>query len=148
MIIQDIRLRLVIRRHAVPEVRLVWPCTGSEDLTVAKLLAQINEVVPLESGDWGLEDYAVELADGHGSSFECLHFQPVGKLFKNDDQVMWVTPPTTFAMLVLRADVVVFFAEFDPYSQKTLSDGSSVDDTKSQKMGSTWWMASLLAGHG
>ncbi|KAL6400929.1 hypothetical protein AUP68_16648 [Ilyonectria robusta] len=85
---QGIRLRLAIRRHAVPEVKLVWPCVTSEDLTVAKLLAQVNEVVPLESGEWGLEDYAVELTDGNGGSFECLHFQQVGRILKEDDQVL------------------------------------------------------------
>ncbi|KAM5350352.1 hypothetical protein ACJ41O_006857 [Fusarium nematophilum] len=84
----QIRLRLVIRRHAVPEVKLVWPCTAAEDLTVSKLLTQVNEVVPLESGDWGLEDYAVELSDGKGDSFELLHFQQVGKVLKEDDQVV------------------------------------------------------------
>ncbi|CEI63148.1 hypothetical protein FVEN_g308 [Fusarium venenatum] len=85
---QTIRLRLVIRRHSVPEVKLVWPCIANEDLTVSKLLALVNEVVPLESRDWGLEDYVVELADGKGDSFELLHFQPVGKVLKEDDQVL------------------------------------------------------------
>ncbi|EGR45093.1 uncharacterized protein TRIREDRAFT_111440 [Trichoderma reesei QM6a] len=85
---QDIRLRLVIRRHGLPEVKLVWPCSCSEDFTVAKLLEQVNEVVPLESGEWGLEDYAVELADGKGGSFECLHFQQVGRILKDEDQVL------------------------------------------------------------
>ncbi|KAM6526053.1 hypothetical protein FSOLCH5_002183 [Fusarium solani] len=85
---QAIRLRLVVRRHAVPEVKLVWPCVASDDLTVSKLLAQVNEVIPLESGDWGLEDYAVELADDKGDSFELLHFQQVGKVLKADDQVL------------------------------------------------------------
>ncbi|KAG9255699.1 uncharacterized protein F5Z01DRAFT_553512 [Emericellopsis atlantica] len=84
----DIRLRLTIRRHGVPEIKLVWPCTASDDLTIASLLAQINDVVVLESGQWGLEDYAVELADVSGNSFECLHFQPVRKVFKQDDQVL------------------------------------------------------------
>ncbi|KAF5572342.1 SRP40-suppressor of mutant AC40 of RNA polymerase I III, partial [Fusarium pseudocircinatum] len=83
-----IRLRLVIRRHAVPEVKLVWPCVANDDLTVARLLALVNEVVPLESSDWGLEDYVVELYDGKGDSFELLHFQPVGKVLKEDDQVL------------------------------------------------------------
>ncbi|KAF5555397.1 SRP40-suppressor of mutant AC40 of RNA polymerase I III [Fusarium mexicanum] len=83
-----IRLRLVVRRHAVPEVKLVWPCVANDDLTVARLLALVNEVVPLESGDWGLEDYVVELYDGKGDSFELLHFQPVGKVLKEDDQVL------------------------------------------------------------
>jgi hypothetical protein len=85
---QDIRLRLVIRRHAVPEVKLVWPCTAADDLTVSGLLGQVNEVVPLESGEWGLEDYAVELSDGHGTTFECLHFQQISRILKHDDQVM------------------------------------------------------------
>lgn len=89
----DIRLRLVIRRHGLPEVKLVWPCTTSEDLTIANLLAQVNEVVTLENGEWGLEDYAIELASDQGPSFECLHFQPVGKVFKHDDQVLYVGPP-------------------------------------------------------
>ena len=90
MSVCDIRLRLVIRRHAVPEVKLVWPCTATEDLTIAKLLVDIHEVVPLESGEWGLEDYAVELADGQGGSFECLHFQKVIKVLKEGDQVVYV----------------------------------------------------------
>lgn len=92
-----IRLRLTIRRHALPDVRLVWPCAASEDLTIASLLAQVNEVVTLESEQWGLEDYAVELADGQGGSFECLHFQRVSQVFKHDDQVLYV-PPITFVI--------------------------------------------------
>lgn len=86
---QGIRLRLVIRRHAVPELRLVWPCALSDDLTIAKLLAQVNEVIPLEGAEWGLEDYAVELLDQNGGGFECLHFQMVNKVFKEDDQVLY-----------------------------------------------------------
>lgn len=89
----DIRLRLVIRRHALPEVKLVWPCTASDDLTIARLLSNVNEVVPLESTHWGLEDYAVELTDPQGSSFECLHFQQINKILKHDDQVLYVCPP-------------------------------------------------------
>ena len=85
-----IRLRLSIRRYAVPEVKIVWPCDLADDPTIAKLLSQVNEVVPLESGEWGLEDYAVELlgSDGGRDSFECLHFQRAGTLFKDDDQIL------------------------------------------------------------
>lgn len=86
----DIRLRLIIRRHGLPEAKLVWPCAASDDLTVSSLLSQVNEVFPLESDQWGLEDYAMELADQSGGSFECLHFQQVGKLLKQDDQVVYV----------------------------------------------------------
>ncbi|KAL9479532.1 hypothetical protein ACSS6W_004318 [Trichoderma asperelloides] len=85
---QDIRLRLVIRRHGLPEIKLVWPCSCAEDVTIAKVLEQVNEVIPLESGEWGLEDYAVELEDGKGGSFECLHFQQVGRILKDEDQVI------------------------------------------------------------
>ncbi|KAM3460149.1 hypothetical protein NHJ6243_006195 [Beauveria neobassiana] len=85
----DIRLRLVIRRHTVPDVKLVWPCSPSDDLTIAKLLGQVNEVVPLEGGEWGLEDYVAELGDGsNGASFECLHFQLVSRILKDEDQVL------------------------------------------------------------
>ncbi|KJZ73826.1 hypothetical protein HIM_06719 [Hirsutella minnesotensis 3608] len=82
-----LRLRLSVRRNGVPEVKLVWPCERSQDLTVSKLLGQLNDVLPLECGEWGLEDYVVELADGTGGSFECLHFQQVQHVFKNDDLV-------------------------------------------------------------
>ncbi|KAL2204320.1 hypothetical protein CC79DRAFT_1400520 [Sarocladium strictum] len=82
------RLRLVVRRHGLPEVKIVWPCTSPEDLTVAGLLGEVNEVITLEGTDWGLEDYAVELGDQDGSSFECLHFQQVSKILKHDDQVI------------------------------------------------------------
>lgn len=86
-----IRLRLTIRRHALPEVKLVWPCAAtSPDQTISNLLVEVNNVVTLESGQWGLEDYAVELlsADGQGAGFECLHYQQVAQVFKNDDQVL------------------------------------------------------------
>ena len=85
---REIRLRLTVRRHAVPEVKLVWSVTADADNTIAKLVQQVNEVVPLESGEWGLEDYAVELEDYDGSGFECLHFQNVAKVLKEDDQVV------------------------------------------------------------
>ncbi|OJJ48106.1 hypothetical protein ASPZODRAFT_140439 [Penicilliopsis zonata CBS 506.65] len=61
--------------------------------TVAQLLEDVNEVVPLEteptledyesSGQWGLEDYAVEVA---GS--ECLHFMEVEGLLRDGDEVV------------------------------------------------------------
>ncbi|KXH38814.1 hypothetical protein CNYM01_05993 [Colletotrichum nymphaeae SA-01] len=85
---KDLRLRLVVRRHAVPDVKLLWNVTANDDLTISKLLALINEVVPLESGEWGLEDYAVELKDASGDGFECVHYHLVSKVLKDDDQVI------------------------------------------------------------
>ncbi|KAK2736421.1 hypothetical protein FQN57_000754 [Myotisia sp. PD_48] len=61
--------------------------------TVARLLADVNEVIPLEtlqeqSGDgqghiWVLEDYVVEIM---GS--ECLHFMSVENLMRDNDEVI------------------------------------------------------------
>lgn len=62
--------------------------------TIAQLLEDVNEVVPLEteptlfgdnrsSGQWGLEDYVVEIA---GS--ECLHFMEVEGLLRDGDVVV------------------------------------------------------------
>ncbi|KAK1540522.1 hypothetical protein CPAR01_06511 [Colletotrichum paranaense] len=85
---KDLRLRLVVRRHAVPDVKLLWNVTANDDLTISKLLALVNDVVPLESGEWGLEDYAIELKDASGDSFECVHYHLVSKVLKDDDQVI------------------------------------------------------------
>lgn len=50
--------------------------------TISQLLEQVNEVIPLEAEDWGLEDYAVEVR-----GFECLHFSEVAQILKEDDEV-------------------------------------------------------------
>lgn len=62
--------------------------------TVSQLLADVNEVIPIEAhpdsadqsyteGQWALEDYIVEFLDS-----ECLHFMEVDQLFKDGDEVM------------------------------------------------------------
>ncbi|EAW10912.1 uncharacterized protein ACLA_065460 [Aspergillus clavatus NRRL 1] len=66
---------------------------SSDGYTVAQLLEDVNEVVPLEtepaifdsesSGQWGLEDYVVEV----GGS-ECLHFMEVEGLLRDGDEVI------------------------------------------------------------
>lgn len=122
------RLRITIIRHGLPATRILWtvvpapaaseahgsyaipasavastrlPNTvyGHEGCTVAQLLEDLNEVVPLETavdgdngtlgendelgGQWGLEDYVVEV-DG----FECLHFMHVDGLLRDGDEVV------------------------------------------------------------
>lgn len=119
------RLHLVISRHGLPVTRILWTTTSSTSVlgeygaqrpastaavassrtpniafsnggyTVAQLLEDVNEVVPLEtepsifdaefSGQWGLEDYVVEVA---GS--ECLHFMEVDGLLRDGDEVVYV----------------------------------------------------------
>ncbi|KAI0133973.1 hypothetical protein BJ170DRAFT_608143 [Xylariales sp. AK1849] len=82
------RLRLVVRRNGLPETNVIWPVALGNDPTIAELLEQVSNILPLESGEWGLEDYAVELRSHDGSTFECLHFQLVQGVLKEDDQVL------------------------------------------------------------
>ncbi|KAJ5929759.1 hypothetical protein N7454_006709 [Penicillium verhagenii] len=118
------RLHLVISRHGLPATRVLWTTTAAASLgefgtrgaapasviassrnpnvafsnggyTIAQLLEDVNEVVPLEtepsvfdpefSGQWGLEDYVVEV----GGS-ECLHFMEVEGLLRDGDEVVYV----------------------------------------------------------
>lgn len=84
------RLRLLVQRHRLPPTQVVWTTCSHQFLhsstgpsvTISQLLEQVNEVIPLESEDWGLEDYSVEVRN-----FECLHFSEVSDVLKEDDEV-------------------------------------------------------------
>ncbi|MCJ1309459.1 hypothetical protein MMC25_003119 [Agyrium rufum] len=84
------RLRLFIERHALPTAQVLWTTEafrpGSnatrDKLTIAQLLENVNEVIPLETIDWGLEDYVVEVR-----GFECLHFSLTSQVLKDEDEV-------------------------------------------------------------
>ena len=80
------RLQLVIRRHCLPTERVLLPVDGESSsngsTTIARLLEKVNDIFPLESGEWGLEDYTVEVR-----GFECLHFSELAQVLKEDDEV-------------------------------------------------------------
>ena len=84
------RLQLTVQRHRLPSVKVLYhvgltrltPTATGPNLTISQFLEQVNEVVPLESGSWGLEDYAVEVR-----GFECLHFAELSQVLKDDDEV-------------------------------------------------------------
>lgn len=84
------RLQLTVQRHLLPPVHVLWTvgvlrppyAAAGTTATIAQLLEQINEIIPLESEDWGLEDYAVEVR-----GFECLHFSELNHILKEDDDV-------------------------------------------------------------
>jgi len=79
------RLRLSVQRNNLPATNILWtvPDTNSSQAyTIVRLLDDVNQVLPLEAEQWGLEDYAVEV-----SGFECLHFSPVFQSLKDDDHV-------------------------------------------------------------
>ena len=61
---------------------------SSPSPTIAELLESVNESIPIESDEWGFEDYAVEVKGNGGIDYECLHYQQVSKVFKEDDEVM------------------------------------------------------------
>lgn len=86
------RLQLTIQRHALPPVRILWTTSvlgppysaaGTES-TISQFLEQINDIIPLESREWGLEDYTVEVG-----GFECLHFLEIGQVLKEGDEVWY-----------------------------------------------------------
>ncbi|EKD17086.1 uncharacterized protein L3040_000388 [Drepanopeziza brunnea f. sp. 'multigermtubi'] len=83
------RLRVTVRRHGLPDTSIVWSIDTSTSPTIYQLLEQINGIVPVETdGQWGLEDYAVELRGSNGVNYECLHFQPVASVMKEEDEVI------------------------------------------------------------
>ena len=84
------RLRLTVQRHTLPPIQVLWTvaptrpplAAAGSSITVSQFLEQINDIIPLESEDWGLEDYAVEVR-----GFECLHFSELGQVLREDDEV-------------------------------------------------------------
>lgn len=80
----------MVQRHHLPLVRVLWTvellrppyAAAGASVTISQLLEQINEIIPLESEDWGLEDYSVEVR-----GFECLHFSEITQVLKEDDEV-------------------------------------------------------------
>ncbi|KAI9706048.1 MAG: hypothetical protein M1836_005454 [Candelina mexicana] len=83
------RLQLIVQRHGLPPTHVLWNVTSSGDtqttgrgITISQFLEQVNEIIPLESDDWGLEDYSVEVA-----GFECLHFSDLGSVLRDEDEV-------------------------------------------------------------
>ena len=85
------RLQVSIKRYSLPTTNIIFttralgpsPATSSTEATIAQLLEDVNDIVPLESADWGLEDYAVEV---HG--YECLHFSPIDAVLRDEDKVV------------------------------------------------------------
>lgn len=77
-----------MQRHALPTTDVLWTIQDDQlrkPTTVSKLLEQVNEILPLESDDWGLEDYVVEVG-----GFEVLHFSNITQVLKDEDQVRCV----------------------------------------------------------
>ena len=84
------RLQLTIQRHALPPTNILWTVQAQDptstsahaSATISQLLEDVNDIVQLETENWGLEDYVVEVG-----GYECLHFQPIVSVLKEDDKV-------------------------------------------------------------
>lgn len=82
------RLRLSIQRFTLPKAEILWTLADDEKTsvpTISKLLERVNDIVPLESSTWGLEDYVVSIG-----GFECLHFSRLDQVLKDEDVVLYV----------------------------------------------------------
>ncbi|KAE9375522.1 hypothetical protein N431DRAFT_454155 [Stipitochalara longipes BDJ] len=83
------RLRLTVRRHRLPDTLVIWAIDTTSNPTIYHLLEQVNDTIPIESdGQWGLDDYAVEVKGSTGANFECLHFQHLASVIKDEDEVI------------------------------------------------------------
>jgi hypothetical protein len=79
------RFRLAVFRHGLPPTRVVWT-TPDERLEsvflVSRLLSDVNDIIPLEAREWGLEDYVVQLGE-----YELLHFHNLGDVLRENDKI-------------------------------------------------------------
>ncbi|KAI9888530.1 MAG: hypothetical protein M1814_006830 [Vezdaea aestivalis] len=85
------RLNLTIHRNGLAPCSLVWTPEGFGSrlgipvhASIDEFLQQVNEIVPLESDDWGLEDYVVSV----NGPWHCLHFHELWRAFRDGDQVL------------------------------------------------------------
>mgnify|MGYP006953150051 CR=1 FL=1 len=75
------RIRLQVLRHQLPPTKVLWKVDSAT--TTAELLTHISDFFPLEAEGWGLDDYAVHLG-----GYELLHFQQLGDVLKEDDEIV------------------------------------------------------------
>ena len=128
------RLHLTVQRQGLPPVQVLWtttglrptPAAGGASTTISQLLEQVNEVIPLEAEEWGLEDYSVEVG-----GFECLHFAELCQILKEEDHVKSVL---LGEVLEIEADIDTVYVL---YKLQTYGTGRSLGDTRFLLMEST-----------
>ena len=86
----ELRLRLTVQRHKLPDENILWDVRDS-DVSISKLLREVNRTIRLKDAKRALSDYVVEMVDAQGGRFECLHFRAVGKVLREGDSVLWVS---------------------------------------------------------
>ncbi|KAG9243164.1 hypothetical protein BJ878DRAFT_568696 [Calycina marina] len=81
------RLRVTVQRYGLPDLPVVWPVESANSM-ISDFLEAIHDAIPIESHDWAADDYAVYLKGTNGADYECLHYQQLEKVFKEDDEVI------------------------------------------------------------
>lgn len=92
------RLQISVHRHTLPPTNFLFSTgahasshTSARTATISDLLLDVNDIVPLESedGEWGLEDYVVEVAAtaDQDKIYEALHYQTIDSVLREDDEV-------------------------------------------------------------
>lgn len=82
------RIRLEIRRHELPAVKILYAIPDAPT-TISKLVELVNDFIPLEAEDWGLEDYVVSVDD-----YECLHYMDAHAILNEGDAVEYALHST------------------------------------------------------
>lgn len=75
------RIRLEIKRHELPPVKIIFAVPDAPT-SISKLVELVNDLIPLEAEDWGLEDYIVSVGD-----YECLHYMDAHAVLHDNDTV-------------------------------------------------------------
>jgi hypothetical protein len=63
----------------------VWATTDEQldgIYLMSRLLSEVNDIIPLESQGWGLEDYVVQLGE-----YELLHFHNLSDVLRENDRI-------------------------------------------------------------
>lgn len=77
-------LRVSVLRYQLPAVKfLYFAPVSQEPLPVSKLLELVDQLVPLKSDNWSLDDYFVSCGD-----YECLHYSDCRSILKENDEIM------------------------------------------------------------
>lgn len=80
------RLRLIVERNELPITCVIW--FMPPDCSAAQLLINVNNVIPLESEHWALDDYVVEVPGKFRVHYELLHYEQLKYVLEDDTEVM------------------------------------------------------------
>ena len=79
----SMRLYVNVKRYELPDSKFVYSVTsGQQSCSISALMFAINKQMPMESGNWGLEDYSLRL-----NGYDLLHYSKVDEVLRDGDQI-------------------------------------------------------------